>query len=233
MTPVSVIIPAAGKGKRLGGSVSKQFLLLGGIPLFLYAVRTFHAHARIERIIVVVPGSMIDEVGDILRGDGITTKVSVVAGGAQRQDSVWNGLCALNPAPDDLVMIHDAARPFVTGEEISACLTAAETSGAAVLAVHPKDTVKISPDNEFIGETLNRDHLWAVQTPQTFRASLLKKGFEFAQKKGFYGTDDSQLAEMAGIRVKIVEGSYDNIKITTSGDVDLAGEILSRRTREN
>ncbi len=229
MKKVSVIIPAAGIGKRMGKSVSKQFLMLKGIPLFIHTIKIFELHPKVDKIVVVVPDFMVSHVKELMVEFEIHKVSDVLAGGEHRQDSVINGFQALNPEPDDIVIIHDAVRPFVSISEISRCIEAAEQCGAAAVAIQPKDTIKTSVENEYFESTLDRGHLWSVQTPQIFRSDILGEAFRHAKSAGFYGTDDAQLVEKTGIKVKIIPGSYDNIKITTPEDLELAKLIIKRR----
>jgi 2-C-methyl-D-erythritol 4-phosphate cytidylyltransferase len=152
----------------------------------------------------------------------------VTVGGEKRQDSVYNALRRLSINPSDIVMVHDGVRPFIESKRVSHLIRACKDHEAAVLAVQPKDTIRRSRGGEFFDQTLDRNALWLVQTPQAFRGSLLMKAFKKAKVDKFYGTDEAVLVERIGVKAKIVEGSYDNIKITTQEDIELGQLILDR-----
>jgi 2-C-methyl-D-erythritol 4-phosphate cytidylyltransferase len=232
---VTAVIPAAGAGKRMIprpdiGGVKKQFLEINGKPLLWTAVSVFEECQSIDDIIVVAARDDIETVKELLKG---FRKVrDIVEGGPERQDSVYNGLKdIINESDDDLAVIHDGARPLVTKEILSKAVTEAKVSKAVVVGVPAKDTIKtVSPEN-FTLETLDRGSLWQVQTPQVFQLSIIKQAYERAQKINYRATDDSKLVERMGIPVKMIMGSYDNIKITTIEDVAIAESILNRRAK--
>jgi len=160
-------------------------------------------------------------------------KVSkVIAGGLKRQDSVWEGLKYLK-SEDGLVMVHDGVRPFVSQEILEKSIQETSRSGATIASVPVKDTVKMASEQGEVIETLDRNALWAVQTPQTFNYDILKSAYEKAFKDRFYGTDDATLVERLGVKVKIIPGSYENIKITTPEDLALGEAILRRRAKQS
>ncbi len=233
MSDLSVIIPAAGVGKRMGGDVSKQFMLLAGIPILVHTIRVFEECERVGHIIVVTTQSSIDRVKEYVHTWNCLKVRNVISGGAHRQDSVYLGLQALSQSATDIVMIHDAVRPFIRQEEICTVADAAVKYGAAVVGLQPNDTIKTSLDGAFYNLTLDRATLWAVQTPQAFQWNIFYEASVKARNDSFYGTDDSQLVERLGMKVKIIPGSSDNIKITTAGDLELAERIFLRRKHEN
>jgi 2-C-methyl-D-erythritol 4-phosphate cytidylyltransferase len=233
MKELSVIIPAAGAGKRMGGNVNKQFMMLGGVPIIIHTLRAFQECERVRQIVVVTTRDAIDRVKKDVQQLHYLKVGDVVCGGEHRQDSVYNGLQALSNFPTDIVMIHDAVRPLVHQSEIRAVADAAEEYGAAVIGVQPKDTIKASSDGVFYSMTLDRASLWAVQTPQAFRWQIFHEASKKAREESFYGTDDAQLVERFGIRVKIVPGSSDNIKVTTPDDLELAEHLILRRKQED
>ncbi|MHB0998935.1 MAG: 2-C-methyl-D-erythritol 4-phosphate cytidylyltransferase [Armatimonadota bacterium] len=228
MTVTSAIIPASGLGKRLGSGSDKVFVNISGLPIIVRTLRVFQECANIDEIIIVVRSEQISPTEEIIRAHGITKAVRVVSGGDTRQDSVRNGLAHVSPQCD-IVAIHDGARPFVTPEIISSSIKAAIENRAAIVAVPVIDTIKSSSDGKFIDSTLERSCLYAVQTPQTFEINTIRDAFERAYADSFLGTDDASLVERLGIPVRIVEGSYENIKITTPNDLSAAEGIVCRR----
>jgi 2-C-methyl-D-erythritol 4-phosphate cytidylyltransferase len=225
---VSVVIPAAGAGKRMGAPLAKQFLALQGTPILLRTLERFDSAPEVDEIVVAAAAEEVGAVLELVRSHALKKVRAVVPGGKERQDSVWN---ALEATACDIVLVHDAVRPFVSHHLISSVATAALRTGAAVAAVAPKETIKISDGSGTVLSTPDRTHLWIAQTPQGFAYDLLVEAYRQAQKEGFYGTDDASLVERLGIKVVLVEGSYDNIKITTPEDVELAERILARVTR--
>ena len=225
---VGAIIPAAGKGKRLSGGQSKQLLELDGKPILLHTVEHFQSSSEIDLIVVTADSENIEKIKNLIQMHSLSKVKHVVLGGAERQDSVFEGLRVLQSEEVDLVIVHDAVRPFVTQKQIHSVLRAASEVGAAIVAVPPKDTIKISQGNSYVQTTLPRENLWIVQTPQAFQFPLLYNSHEKAHLDGYRGTDDASIVEWFGGKVQIVEGSYDNIKITTPSDLELA-QLISRR----
>ena len=228
---VYVIIPAAGSGSRIGGSVKKQFLQLHGKPIIVHTIRQFENCPDVDEIAVAVPESAIVEMEAFTSQYRLHKVGKVLTGGARRQDSVTNVLKRLPLKDSDIVLVHDGVRPFIEPQRISHLIKSCKEHGAAVLAVQPKDTIRRSNGGGFFDETLDRTALWLVQTPQAFKASILVKAFEKAKKDRFVSTDEAALVERTGVKVRIVEGSYDNIKITTPEDLEVGGQILERRQK--
>ncbi|HWI54280.1 MAG TPA: 2-C-methyl-D-erythritol 4-phosphate cytidylyltransferase [Desulfobacteria bacterium] len=229
MDKFAAVIPAAGQGKRMKRDRNKQFLLLRDIPIIVHTLRVFQEAPLVAEIIIVCgSGEKEYYLQEIIPVYGITKPVTVVTGGRERQDSVLRGLEAVS---DDIrhVLIHDGARPFVSPELISALADEVRRSGAVVPGIPVKDTIKRTDSDGFITGTPPRDGLWHVQTPQAFDLQLIKKAHHEALKVSFYGTDDSSLVERLGIAVKLIHGSYENIKITTPDDLILAEVLLERR----
>jgi 2-C-methyl-D-erythritol 4-phosphate cytidylyltransferase len=226
---VIAIVAAAGSSVRFGRGENKPFLLLGGKPVLVYSLELLQASTSIDEIVLVVRG--VDrEHAQALVTKHATTKVGeVVEGGESRQDSVYSGLQRVKVRGAKYVLVHDAVRPFLRLDHIEKVTSEAKQSGAAILAVRPKDTIKFSDRNHLIEQTLDRSRLWAAQTPQCFAFDLLAHAFEAAIRDGFTGTDESSLVERLGSKVSIIEGSYENIKITTREDLDLAEFILQKR----
>lgn len=225
---VIAIIPAAGSGTRLGGQVRKQFLPLKDKPIIVHTLRQFEHCPDIDEIAIAVPESAIVEMESLISRYRLHKVSKVVLGGEKRQDSVANVLRKLVLKDSDLVLVHDGVRPFVETKRISGLIKACKEHEAAVLAVQPKDTVRRSAGGGFFDQTLDRNALWLIQTPQAFTAGVLVKAFGRAKKDRFYSTDEAALVERLGVKVKIVEGSYDNIKITTQEDLELGKLILER-----
>jgi len=222
---VGAIIPAAGRGKRIGASVPKQFLEIQGRPLLHHTLMVFASCKLIDYVVLVMPRADVDEMGeDWLNKYEIVRKV--VVGGEQRQDSVYNGFNSLEEGTD-IVVVHDGVRPFTTPQMITATVEAAQQHGAAITAIPVSDTVKQAEDG-FVKQTVSRDGLWRVQTPQAFQYGLLQQAFKKAKKDSYYGTDEGSLVEYLGERVKIVPGSELNIKITRKEDLVLGESLLSR-----
>ncbi|HEX7065066.1 MAG TPA: 2-C-methyl-D-erythritol 4-phosphate cytidylyltransferase [Bacillales bacterium] len=222
----TVVIPAAGEGKRMNAGKNKLWLELNGKPLIVHTLSVFQNDPQCEAIIVVVNPAEKQEMASLFAGLGLSKAQQLVAGGAERQDSVYKGLEACES--EGIVLIHDGARPFVTTELIGRLTAQAKESGAAIPGVPVKDTIKKASDG-VVMETLERSSLWLVQTPQAFRLSLVKAAYEDAGKAGVTATDDASLVERLGHPVTIVEGDYDNIKITTPDDLITARAILANR----
>lgn len=225
----SAIIVAAGCGKRMQSPIAKQFLELGNIPILVRTLRVFARHPRIARIFLVVPEREMDFCRSrILPEVEGGTDLQVVAGGARRQDSVYQGLLAVSE-PGQIVVIHDGVRPFVSPELITACIAGAEQLDACIAGIPVSDTVKrVGAENE-IRETIARQDLWLAQTPQAFRWELIKEAFDKAIADGFSGTDDASMLEHLGRPVRMIEGSRRNIKITTPADMELAAAFLKKQ----
>jgi len=226
---LSVIIPAAGLGRRMG-DIKKPYLDLAGKPILAHTLMVFQRCPLVDKIVVVAaPGDEQACVQNVIIPYGIDKANQVVAGGETRQESVFNGLQKVS-ADTDMVMVHDCARPFVTADMIQNTLDAASECGAATVAVPVKDTIKAADDDSFVVSTLDRQRLWSIQTPQTFRYDLLLRAHLQAREKNIQATDDASLIEELGDhRVKLVMGDYQNIKITTPGDLTIASVILESR----
>jgi len=213
---VAVVIPAGGVGTRLGRRTPKQFLALGGAPILVATVRHFARHPRVSAIVVAAPAAHVERTRRIL-GRMRGAPVTVVVGGGTRQESVGHGLAAVS-ADSALVIVHDAVRPFITRALIDAVLRAARATGAAICALPIAETVK-RVGGGLVQGTLDRSELVAVQTPQAFRADLLREAHDKARRDGFTGTDDAMLVERLGQSVRVVAGLAENVKITTPVDL--------------
>jgi len=217
---VAAILPSAGSGRRMGENIPKQFLKIYGKPIFVYTLEKFDLCWLINEVILVVRTEDVDAVEKTVQEWGIKKVSNVIAGGEERQDSVLNGLRILSEEVN-IVVIHDAVRPFVSVEKIEEVVKVAREKDAAILAIPVKDTIKRG-ENGCVEATLNRNFLWSVQTPQAFKTDLIKKAFEKARQDGIYATDDSSLVERLGYPVYIVEGEEQNIKITSPEDLLIA-----------
>jgi len=224
------IIVAAGRGARAGGGQAKQFRALAGVPLIVHTLRRFEQSTTIGEIVVVTPAA---ETANFLKLTGqyhLAKLTRVVAGGATRTESVWQGLKAVRAATAGIIAVHDGVRPFVTPEEIDRTVRAAEDAGAAVLAAPVIDTIKVI-EGEKIIDTLVREKLRRALTPQCFRYELLRRAYEHARARNIEATDDSALVELLGAQVAVVEGDARNIKITRPEDFTLA-EIWLKESRD-
>jgi 2-C-methyl-D-erythritol 4-phosphate cytidylyltransferase len=225
---VFAIVPAAGSGSRIGGKVKKQFLPLKGKPIIIHTLQRFEHCSDVDEIVLAVPESDIVEIEALLSKYRIHKVSKAIVGGKKRQDSVFSALQRITANDSDIILVHDAVRPFIESRKISQVIKACKEFDAAVVAVQPKDTIRRSAGGGFFDQTVDRTALWLVQTPQAFKAKLLLRAFEKAYKDKFYSTDEAGLVERLGIKARIVEGSYDNIKITTLEDLELGSLILDR-----
>jgi 2-C-methyl-D-erythritol 4-phosphate cytidylyltransferase len=221
MGQVGVVVVAAGKGSRMGTAVSKQHLPLSGKPILVHTLEAFESMELVESVVLVIGAGDEARCGEYVRQYGLKKVSAILTGGAERQASVYQGLQALDPGIE-WVLVHDGVRPFITEREAVLCLEAAQVHGAAVLAAPVKDTVKFVEPGGRIESTPDRSRLWAIQTPQAFRVAELLAAHELAVQEGFAGTDDAMLVEHAGQPVYVVEGSYANVKITTPEDLEWA-----------
>ena len=226
----SVIIPAAGAGERMGATVSKQFLALRGKPIIIHTLERFQMCGVVDEIVIAVQPSSRQQVEYLLKEFHISKASKIAEGGKRRQDSVANSLPLLHPR-SDIVIVHDAVRPFIQQRVILDSLEKAKLHSAAVVAVRVKDTVKIGNDKGFVERTLDRSLLWSAQTPQTFSRQVLLDAYANAARENIEATDDASLVERIGINPAIVEGSFENIKITTPDDLDFA-EVLAGRFKD-
>ena len=230
---VSVILPAAGLGTRMGravpekaGTSRKQFMLLEGSPILLHTIRKFASTAAVTEIVVALRAEEIEWVSELLQAEKFGKPVRVVEGGDSRQASVENALATLGSGTE-LVAVHDAVRPFIEPSVLEKVFAEAEETGAAIVGIVPVDTVKQVHRNK-IRQTIPRERLILAQTPQVFRFDLLKTAFAKAREDGFAGTDESSLVErLDQVEVSVVPGSDRNLKITKPSDMDLARLFLA------
>lgn len=234
---VSVILPAAGLGTRMGkpsspergGTSRKQFMLLEGLPILVHTVRKFMNAPSVAEIVIALPSDDVEWVREVVEAESRLKPIRLVEGGENRQQSVENALATIS-AEIDLVAVHDAVRPFVEVATIEKVIAEAAETGAAIVGIVPVDTVKLVHLNK-VRQTLTRERLILTQTPQVFRHDLLRQAFERARADGFIGTDESSLVErLEQVEVSVVLGSDRNIKITRPNDMDLARLFLSMET---
>jgi 2-C-methyl-D-erythritol 4-phosphate cytidylyltransferase len=230
MKAVAVIV-SAGKGQRFMDGKKKQFYFLANRPILVHTLDKFENCPLVHSILLVVGqedmGYCLKEIVEKYQYRKIS---QIVPGGKRRQESVRNGIEAL--AKDaEVVVIHDGVRPFVTREMIEESIHSAQRFGAVVTAMPVKDTIKIAHPNGTVLQTLDRESLWQIQTPQTFLAHVIKEAHQKATEDGFVGTDDASLVERLGIKVHILPGAYTNIKITTPEDLILANLFLGMKAR--
>jgi 2-C-methyl-D-erythritol 4-phosphate cytidylyltransferase len=224
---VAAIIPVAGKGKRFGGDIAKQYYEINGKPIIAITLNKILAVKDIHHIILVVAAHEVEKVSQIIKQFcDSTKKIRIVTGGEKRQDSVYNGLQKIDK-DTDIVIVHDGVRPLIQPKTISKSIEIAAEHGACIVAVAVKDTIKKIAGNTVM-ETIPRAQLVQVQTPQTFKYQILKRAHEKAKKINYYATDESGLVEWLSLPVVILNGHYDNIKITTKDDLKIA-EALMRR----
>jgi 2-C-methyl-D-erythritol 4-phosphate cytidylyltransferase len=222
---VSAIIVAAGRGTRMGPNIDKLFLDVAGQPVIAHTWAKFDSAACVDEIVLVVregTEAAFKKIGAKMK---LKKPHRFAAGGPERQDSVWNGLQALN-AGVDIVAIHDGARPCVSHALLEETVRAAQERGAAVAAQRVTDTIKQSDDGVLISKTVDRSQLWSVQTPQAFRVDIIRKAISTAREQGLNLTDDTAACELIGQRVKLVESRQPNPKVTVPGDLALIEALL-------
>jgi 2-C-methyl-D-erythritol 4-phosphate cytidylyltransferase len=222
---ISAIIVAAGKGTRMGTQVDKLFLELDGCPIAAHTWRRFEEAECIDELLLVVREGMQTAFAELAQKHRFRKKYAIVAGGKERQDSVWNGLEALSPGAE-IVAIQDAARPCTSPALIAATVAAARETGAAVAAQHVTDTIKESGDGKLIERTLDRSRLWAVQTPQTFRVEVIRRALSAVRQRGLVVTDDTAACELIGQPVQLVLSTQPNPKVTRPEDLPCVEALL-------
>lgn len=222
---VAVIIPAAGKGTRMGSSVPKQYLEIGGKPVMIRTLHQFEQMDEIDRIIIVTDSSSREYCCKLMMDHDVSKVAALVDGGAQRQDSVYNALKEIRDhyPETSYVLVHDAARPYVTRQVIRNVIVGADVQGAAAACVAMKDSLReLDGDSS---HSVDRSRFAAVQTPQGFSLDILEEAYDKAYADGYYGTDDASLVERLGQHIAIVDGDYSNIKITTKEDMPMENRV--------
>jgi 2-C-methyl-D-erythritol 4-phosphate cytidylyltransferase len=224
---VSAIIVAAGQGTRMQDTQRKQYLSLAGLPILTRTLVVFDKCELVEQIVVVIPQDDFNFCRkNILEPAGLAAKILLAPGGRRRQDSVFNGLKAVDPGCS-IVAIHDGVRPFLQVDQLVECIEGARESGACIMGVPACETLKQVNASDHIIRTLKRDDVWLAQTPQTFHYDLIRSAHERARVEGYSATDDACLVERLGKAVKMVTGSRHNIKITIPEDLEMARYILA------
>ncbi|MGH9444679.1 MAG: 2-C-methyl-D-erythritol 4-phosphate cytidylyltransferase [Terriglobia bacterium] len=226
---VLAIIPAAGVGARMGRETPKQFLSIRGIPIFVYTLRKFVSSGAVDEILLAVRPGAMDRVKEAVDKEPSGLPLSLTEGGGTRQETVARAL-AKAPPSTEVVVVHDAVRPFITAEMIKRVIEAARKDGAAILGIPSVDTVK-QIEHDIILGTIPRERIALAQTPQAFRYALLREAFERALSDDFQGTDESSLVERLGARVTVLMGSDRNIKITKPSDLPLARLFIDLERR--
>jgi len=222
---IHAIIPAAGQGRRFGGA--KQFQILAGKPLLLYSLEAFESCSLIQTVCLVVPEGDLDRARDLVRKNKLKKISLILPGGSERQESVRIGFKALPPS--DFIVVHDAARPFVTPDLLLKLIEGAKEFGGCLAGTPARDTIKRVDPEGMVRETVDRSALWNIQTPQVFRYDLLKKAFEKAVQDHFVGTDEAMLVERLGVKIKVIDGGIGNMKITTPEDLKIAEGLMARQ----
>lgn len=220
------IIPSGGKGKRINSPTPKQYLKIGGKEIIAYTLEVFQQSNMVDEIVVAAEEEFFDQLNDVKDKYAISKLRDFVPAGKERQDSVMNALFSLPAEPDDLVLVHDAVRPLLSSELLNRVIDNAKISGSTIAAIKAKDTL-VKGGSE-VEAYIQRDNVYYVQTPQTFRFSILEKAMKSAQKENYLGTDESMLVRRIGEKIAITEGSSLNFKITTESDLELFHLINSR-----
>lgn len=221
------IIPAAGEGTRMGSALPKTFLPIGGVPLIVHTLRAFEACQSVDKVVLVVHPDYASEYQKLVDQYEITKVKEYITGGAKRSESVGNGLTYVDP-DCGIIIVHDGARPLVKPEIIDKAVAMCVTDKAVVVGVPVKQTIKkINSVEGSVERTLNREELWEIQTPQVFHRDVLVEAYEHA--KSMDVTDDASLVEQIGIKVKVIQGDYLNIKVTTPEDIIIAEKMLDTR----
>lgn len=226
----TVMMPAAGSGQRMGAGFNKLFLMLGNKPILIHTIDVFEKDPACVGIILAVKPSEREQIQSYLNEFGITKVRALVDGGSERQYSV--DACMKAHKAGGIVLVHDAARPFILHATIGELVETATEYGAAIAGVKAKDTMKLATDG-IVEETVNRNNLWIVQTPQAFNYDVLDEASQKAKVDNFLGTDESMLVERIGHPVRMIESTYDNVKMTTQEDLTFGEILLKRRQLED
>ncbi len=223
---ISAVILAGGKGKRMNSTISKQFIELKGKPIIYYTIKKFNDNKQIDNIVVVLSAEEIEYFKEnVLKKYDIRVD-KIIAGGVERQDSVYNGLKSLENSETDVVLIHDGARPFISDRIINEGIKYAKIYGASAPGVMPKDTIKIKDESNFSINTPNRETLVAIQTPQVFNFNEILECHKKVKLDKLIVTDDTMVIENFGKKVYLYDGEYTNIKVTTPEDLILAEKLI-------
>lgn len=222
----TAVILAAGKGSRMKADINKQFLMLLDKPVIVHTLQAFEQCSEVDEMVVVTAPEELEYFKvNILFKYEFNKVIKVVAGGKERQQSAYNGIKAA-AFESEIILIHDGARPFVSRQTIIDCINGARVYGAASAGMPSKDTVKLVNDDNIVISTPPREKVWLTQTPQAFKSALIKEAHRIAVEKEIKATDDAMLVEILGYNVKMIEASYDNIKITTPEDMPIAEQLI-------
>ncbi|MFH1050458.1 MAG: 2-C-methyl-D-erythritol 4-phosphate cytidylyltransferase [bacterium] len=224
----TVIVPAAGKGKRFGNTLPKQFLELNKIPVIIRTLMIFEKMDEIKNVVIAIDTSYQKLLQDYIKQFNILKKITIIKGGKERQDSIFNALKTEAVKNADIILVHDAVRPFVSHNLCKKIIVAVQKHSAAIPGIVPKDTIKRINSKGFAVETPTRNMLRNIQTPQGFKKDIFLEIYRLMESNKMFVTDDASLAEQLGFKVKIVEGEEQNIKITSEIDLLLADSILKK-----
>ena len=216
---IKVIIPASGSGERFGSKIPKQFLKIEGKEIISHTLERFNSIKIIDEIIISTKLEYFMRISTILRRYNLRKVSKIVEGGKRRQDSVYNALINMDCGKDDLILIHDAVRPFISRKKITELIKAAQKDNCAILGLPVNETIKRTDKNDIVTETIERENVRTIQTPQAFRYDILRKSFDKAYVENFTGTDEAAIVENAGYKVKVIEGEKANVKITFREDI--------------
>lgn len=214
-----LIIPASGTGSRFGLKIPKQFYRIDGKEILIHTLNRFNPNKRIKSIFVSTGKEYVNKISSLVKKHRINKVSSVCTGGKHRQDSVYNALKEIKCKPDDIIIVHDAVRPFVSDKLVKRLIDESKKHDCVVPGLRLTNTIKMTDKNGIVIKTVPRENLWSIQTPQFFKYSKLLKAFENARKKNIIGTDEAALMEYAGFKVKVIEGESSNVKITTRKDL--------------
>lgn len=229
VSPLIAIVPAAGIGRRFDGAVKKTRVDVLGSPLLIHTLRRLHGLEQVSEIIPVIHREDMDEWMDIINDQKMIKIRQVIPGGEERQDSIFNALKTLDG--EALVLIHDGVRPVFPADLVQRLISGLDSFDGIIPGLPLGDTVKTVGPDGLVVTTVSRDRLWAVQTPQVFPLRVIKRAYERASADGFYATDDASLVERNGGRVKVIEGSRYNIKVTTRKDLAMVEWLLNSKEK--
>ena len=226
MSDLALIVPAAGSGERMKSRLPKPYMKIGGEPVLWHALSCFQKLPELTQVVIATTKEFKSETLEIAKRVFPKLAVSCVEGGSKRQDSILHALSEVG-TNIEYIIVHDAVRPFANQSSIENCLKAAKKTGAAILSIPARDTIKVADENRIIQSTPDRRTVWQAQTPQIFRKQILERAYAHAKSSGYTGTDDASLVEYLGESVSIVEGSYNNFKITYPADIKYAEMLIT------
>lgn len=227
----SVIIPAGGIGKRFGTQMPKQFVELGGVPIIIHTIRIFDQVEDVEGIVIPVHNEWFTHTKELIEKYNCNKVKEIIIGGVERQDSVFNGLHTKTVQDSEIVLVHDAVRPFAEPKMVQNIITLTEDYGSVIPGLTPKETVKERNNKGIVLKTIDRNKLSLIQTPQGFWNDIITSAYTKASAAGFKGTDEASLVEFIGYKTTIIDGDDSNIKITTPFDLKIAELIMNERNK--